>query len=279
MAAIPEPKYDRDVNILIQALKAALLAIQAELMRLDVSDMSRANSTAALAEIAVILREFNEESAAWVAEHIPSAATDGVVRAMLDLGVTDTAEKARRIAKFNRINQEFVATAVADTQADILAVTQNIERRVRTAIRQVTAESMRGNITKGINGRKTISRDILEGMQRTLGDVVNTGIVDSAGRRWNPKHYVDMLTRTKLMQTHREATVNEAIGRGSYYARVSRHGATDACAQWEGRIVKLTPDAPGEYPYVGDISRRDLFHPCCKHVLSPFRSPEIAKTV
>lgn len=270
MAALPhDPTYDHDINKLVRAYKAAIRNILAELSNLELSDMSRANSRAALAEIAQILSGLNDQSAEWVKTHIPKAATDGVVQALVGLGVKDP----EKVAKFNRINREFVATAIADTQADLLAVTQNIDRKVRIAVRQATAESMRANLAKGVNGRRTISRDILASMRSSLGDAVNTGIVDAAGRRWKPEAYVEMVTRTKMAQTHREATMNEAIGRRALYARISRHNATDACRFWEGRIIKLTPDAPGDYPYIGDLPRREIFHPRCRHTITPVRDP------
>lgn len=270
-ARIPEPNYDRDIDRLVAAYKVAIAAILTELDRIDLANISRAIAAAALVEVTKILRDLNEESAAWVAENIPQAVRDGVLTALISLDVED----AEKVAKFSRINRELVAAAVADTQADILAVTQNIDRRVRTAIRQVAAESMRANLTKGVNGRRTISREMLAGMKKKLGDSVTTGIIDSAGRRWDPKTYVEMLTRTKMAQAHREATINEAISRNAYYARVSKHGATDDCRLYEGTIVKLVPDAPGPFKYLGDIPRRSLFHPCCRHSLSPIRDPKL----
>lgn len=255
-AKIPEPVYDYEIERLVRAYKNAIAAILAELDRIDIANMSRALSAAALVEVTKILRDLNEESAAWVAENIPQAVRDGLLTALISLDVED----AEKVAKFSRINRELVAAAVADTQADLLAVTQNVERRVRTAVRQVTAESMRANLAKGVNGRRTISADILAGLRKKLGDSVNTGIIDAAGRRWRPEVYVDMVARTKLSSAHRDATINEALGRGAMYGRISRHGATDACRFWEGRIIKLVRDAPGDMPYVGDLPRREIFH-------------------
>ncbi|WP_434750251.1 phage minor capsid protein [Paenibacillus amylolyticus] len=272
-ARIPDPNYDRDINVLVTAYKRAILAIATELARLDISDISRAHAKAALAEVAAILRDLNTESGAWVAEYIPKATTDGVARAIVELGVASTLVEAEKIVKFNRINRELVASAITDTQADLLAVTQNIDRRVRMAVRQATAESFRANMAAGINGRRTINADILARIKQTLGQATDTGIIDSAGRRWVPQNYVEMVVRTKMLSAHRDATMNEAIGRGVYYAQISSHGAKDACRNYEGRIVKLTPDAPGDYTYVGDLPRREIFHPRCRHVLSPIRNP------
>lgn len=270
-ARIPEPNYDRDIDRLVSSYKVAIAAILAELDRIDLANISRAIAAAALVEVTKILRNLNEEAAIWVAEQVPKVVQDGVLNALVSLDV----KNAEKVAKFTKINRELVASVVADTQADLLAVTQNVERRVRTAVRQVTAESMRANMTKGINGRRTISADILGGLRKKLGDSVNTGIIDSAGRRWQPHVYVDMVTRTKMAEAHRDATINEAVGRGAYYARISRHNATDACRHWEGRIIKLVRDAPGDYPFIGDLPRREIFHPNCRHVISPIRDTKL----
>ena len=271
----PIPTYDYEVAALVRAYKSAILAISGELSRLDLTAMSRANSKAALAEVAAILRSLNAESAEWVAKHIPLAAMDGVALAIVQLGAAQTLEEAQKIVKFNRINREFVASAVADTQADLLAVTQNVDRRVKLAIRQATADSMRANLTHGINGNRTLNADILQRMRTTLGSAVDTGIVDSVGRRWAPENYVKMLTRTKMAATQRESTINEAVGRGAYYGVISKHNAIDKCREYEGMIVKLTPDAPGNYRYIGDLPRNEIFHPCCKHVVTAIRDPKL----
>ncbi|WNF07469.1 phage minor capsid protein [Brevibacillus borstelensis] len=278
MRRVPEPNYEYEIARLVSAYTKAMYRIATELQRLDVTDITRANAQAALAEVVRILSELNGTSAEWVTRNLPIAATDGVAAAIFALGVAETFEEARNIAKFNRMNKAMVDAIIADTQSDLLAVTQNVERKVRAAVRQVTAESMRANMARGVNGRRTISRDVLDGLRKKLGDSVNTGIVDAAGRRWKPDVYVDMVTRTKMMFAHQEATVNEAAAREAYYGVISRHGATDACRNWEGRTVKLTPDAPGRYPYLGDLrGGRDIFHPNCKHIVSPIRKPPDAE--
>ncbi len=268
-----EPKYEAAITALVDAYKDAIKRIRAELNRLDITNMSRANSTAALKAVSEILAELNEESAAWVAGHIPEAARNGIITTLLALGVADTVAAAEKIVKFNRINANMVAATIADTQADLLAVTQNVDRRIKAAVRNATAESMRANMAAGINGRKTLSRDILTSIRRDLGAAAETGIIDAAGRRWKPETYVDTVARTKMAETHRTATVNEAVQRAAFYGVISRHNATDACARWEGRIVKFVMDAPGNYPYLYALPRREIFHPNCRHTVTPLRDP------
>jgi hypothetical protein len=268
---IPTPSYEYEIGQLVDYYKRAVNDILRELNSVDLTDFQRANALAVLKEIADILSELDDNAAAWVEENIPKAALDGVAGAIMALGVAETIDEARTIAKFNRLNRELVKAVVADTQADLLAVTQNISRKVKAAVRQAVAESMRANMTRGINGRRTISTDIVTDMRKRLGDAVNTGIIDAAGRRWKPEVYADMVVRTKMMQAHKEATRNEAISRGAYYGVISSHNAADACRNWEGKIVKLTPDAPGDFPYVDDLPRREIFHPNCRHLITPVR--------
>jgi hypothetical protein len=226
---------------------------------------------ATLESVSEILAELNEAVGEMAKVSVEKAATDGVIRAIIALEIVDSIAEAQKVATFNQINKEFVASAVADTQADLLAVTQNVDKKVRAAVRQVTAEAMRNNLTKGINASDPIRREILANLRKTLGDSVNTGIIDAAGRRWKPTTYVDVLVRTKMMEAHKESTINEAVPRGALYGVISRHGATDACRSYEGKIVKLDRSAPGNYPFIYDLPKRDIFHPYCKHVVSPVR--------
>ncbi|WP_028560841.1 phage minor capsid protein, partial [Paenibacillus pinihumi] len=142
------------------------------------------------------------------------------------------------------------------------------------AIRRASATVMRENMAAGINGRKTINRETMVEVRKIIGDTTDKIAISAGGRRWKPETYVDMVTRTKMAEAHRESTANEAVQRGVFYGVISRHGATDACSRWEGRIVKLTMEAPGDYPYFLDLPRREIFHPNCRHVITPIRNPE-----
>lgn len=274
MREIPTPTYQYEIDKLVEAYKRAVADIQRELERLDLSDMSQANARVALAEISRILASLNEESAAWVEENIPLAARDGVARTLVSLGVVETIDEAKTIAKFNRVNKALVDAAISDMQTDVLAVSQNIDKRVRSAVRKATADAMRANLARGVNGRRTISKDITSGIREQLGSAANGAIRDSAGRVWKVDHYVDMLTRTKMSETYREATTNEAVGRGAFYAVISHHGATDSCHYHEGRIIRMTSEGESQYPTYDQIKASgQCFHPACRHSFSPLRDP------
>lgn len=265
---VPEPKYNYEVDQLSAYYQEAIQDILVELDRVDMDNFRRANAKATLASISEILSELDDKSKAWVERNIPKAARDGVINTIVSLGVAQTVEEAAKIASFSRLNKEMVAAAVADTQADLLAVTENVGRKTKAAVRKAVSDSMRYHMTRGENGRRTIAADI----RKTLQKSVETGIIDAARRRWRPEVYADMAVRTKMMETYREATTNEAIKRNVYYAVISSHGAKDACRYHEGKVMKLTEDAPGNYPTYDQLKASgEIWHPNCRHSYAPIR--------
>lgn len=273
MPELPSPNYEYDVEKLVSAYQKAINEILRELERMDLSQFNRANQLATLNSVGEILNGLNKEAGELAKLSIEKAAKDGVINAILSLGVVETVTEAEQIVAFNRVNKELVKAVIADTQSDLLAVTQNVDKKVRATVRKVSAEVMRNNLTRGINATVTLRREITAELRKQLGESVNTGIVDAAGRKWRPSKYVDVLVRTKMMEAHKEATINEALSRNVLYGVISRHGAKDACAKWEGKVVKLTRDAAGDFAYIGDIPKNELFHPFCRHLVSPLRRP------
>ncbi|WP_350303566.1 phage minor capsid protein [Bacillus pumilus] len=268
MAKVPAPNYDYQTKQLAGYYRTAIKDILTELDRVDISDFRRSNALATLQSISRILADLDTKSARWVSENVPIAANEGVINTLVALKVAETVEQAALIVKFNELNEAMVAAAIADTQADLLAATQNVDRKTKAAVRRAVSDSIKYNMAAGTNGRRTIRDDIKE----RLKESVVTGIVDAKGRRWRPEVYADMVTRTKMMQTYREATTNEAVDRGVLYAQISAHSAKDACRGHEGEIIKLTPEAPGDFKTYEELQATgEIFHPRCKHVYSPIR--------
>lgn len=269
MPEAPQPNYDYDVKRLVKAFEQALKDVQRELDALFLTDFERAQILAVEKSIRSILSDMTKYGDEWATVAMTAAATEGVASAIYALGLVSTFDEALKVVKFSTANKRLVDAAIADTQADILAVTQNIERQAKLAIRKATAEAMRYKITRGINATQDISKEI----RQRIVKATDVAIIDARGNRWKVGTYADMLARTKMMNAHREASINEALSEGSYYGRISRHNAKDACRKWEGKIVKLVADAPGDYPYIGDLPRNEIFHPNCRHLCSPLRDP------
>ncbi|SER87478.1 phage minor capsid protein [Psychrobacillus sp. OK032] len=273
MPDIPQPTYDYDINKLTKAYERALRDVRSELDTLFLSDFERAQIIATERNISRILSDMAQYGDEWAALTTDKAFNDGIARTIMSLHLAETFEDALKIAQFNGVNRRLAAAMIADTQADLLAVTQNIERRTRVIIRKASAEVIRAQTASGINGVRSIKSALSKELRKQLGAEANEAIIDASGRRWKVSHYTEMLARTKLMQAQREASINEAIDEGAYYGVISTHGATDACRGYEGKIVKLIAEAPGDYPYIDELPRREIFHPNCKHVVSPLRDP------
>lgn len=276
--AVPQPSYEYKVGRLVRLYKKALKEIQKELGRADVTNLSRANSYALMRSIQGRLIELDKEAVKWIRENIPEATKQGAASALVSLGYVDTIEEAMLIARFNQTNRLLVEAAVAQSQKDVLAITQNMNVQIQKKIRQITLKAISENITLGY-GMKTIRnemREKIKKLQEELQDSANVAIIDSANRKWTVEHYTEMLARTKLTQIHTEATRNEAVDRGALYATISVNPKTwDACRYHQGRIIKLDPNAEGSYPTYEELQRSgQIFHPNCKHHIQPFRMVE-----
>lgn len=262
----PRPNYDYDVNRLVAFFAASNKQTKELLASLYTENkMTRARLTSYQAQLAAIIKQLREQGVQWSEQAVTNAALNGVADSIYALGLATTYEEARSIAQLSKINQAFVTAQIADTQADILAVTQNIDRQTRALISRTFAERLRAQLASGSNHPSELKTAVSADLRGKL----DRAIVDAAGRRWKVRDYVDMLAQTKSMQAHREASRNTAREEGARYGRISTHGAKDACSNWEGRIVKLDPDAPGDYPYIDDLPSREIFHPRCRHIVTP----------
>lgn len=270
MTTPPLPNYDYDVEKLRKAYEKALKEVQREIKSVFLTDYKRAQLLAIEKNITIILSDISKYAQEWASVSITQAALEGIASTMVANGIVDTFDEALTLAKFNQANRQFVAAAIADTQADLLAVTQNMNRQAKLAIRKATAEATRATLARGDNAIGQLSKEIRTRIEKSA----DIAIIDAKGRRWAVGHYTDVIASTNLFNAHREASINEALAEGSLYGRISRHNAKDACKKYEGKIVKLVSDAPGDYQYIGDISRKELFHPKCKHVVTPTRTPD-----
>lgn len=270
----PKTKYEYSVDKLVGTYESAFDTISRRLMTADLSNLDRAHQVALLSDVGEILGELDADMKTWVEENIKAIAMDGVVNTILSLGVVKTEAQAENLAEFNKLNRNMVKAVIADTQNDLLAVTDRVEKKLRLTVQDVAGQVLRANVTQGNNATKSLARDLTDKLRKELGESAETGIIDVKGRRWKPSTYARVVVNTKMMKAHKEATINEAVSRNALYATISKHSAKDMCSKYEGKVVKLVPDAPGTYPYVDDLPNNEIFHPNCGHVLLPTRHPD-----
>ncbi|MED3182055.1 minor capsid protein [Bacillus thuringiensis] len=273
------PTYDYNVGRLVLIYKRALKRINEEIEALPIEDLNRATGIALMHNIQLELIGIDREAREWVKENVPIAAKEGIATTLHSLGYAETMKDALLIAKFSQVNSEMARAAAADTMANVLAITDNMAEQMQEGIRKVSAKVISEGIARSRNS--TVMSDELKEkikeLRQELKDSANTGIIDKSGRRWSVEHYTEMLSRTKLTEIQKQATENEAIRRGAYYATISFNGSTkDACRYHQGRIIKLTMEAEGNYPTYDQLKATgQIFHPNCKHHIVPIRDPDM----
>lgn len=267
---VPAPQFEHDIQRLVKEYEKALRSLEIELNNLFLSDFQRAQIITTQKNIEEIILQLNNGITAWSSTAMTGAVTEGAAATLFSLFLVESMEEARKVVQFSALNDLLVRSVVADTLTDLLNVSNNVSRKVRNAIQKGTARVMRENITQGINGTQTMKYDLLKQWKKDVGDALQTGLIDVRGRVWKPSTYAETVARTKMLSAHIDATTNEALERGAQYGIISSHGAKDACRFHEGRIIKLDPNAPGDYPTEEELrATLQIFHPNCKHVISP----------
>lgn len=271
----PEPTYEYDVDKLVRYYRKAATEIVYLLTNFDLNALNASKRKKILQEIEAILKDVDINAEEWIKENIPKAYREGQAATLVTLGVAATIAEANDLISFSNLNRYAVNALIEDTFNDLLQATQNTRRKVKQTVREVFAEQMRSKSAQSL-GSKAMKRDIIKDLREQLYDAGTFAIRDSANRKWSIEHYTNVVVRTKMQQAHVEGTTNQAIEREAFYGVISSHGAKDSCKYHEGRIVKLDPDAPGNYPTVKELKATgQIFHPNCKHTISAIRTPDV----
>lgn len=261
----PRADYSEQVDTLIAFFNDALIKTRDVLDSPYTEDrITRAVLTTRLKQIDAILAQLNERGIAWADEAFTLAATRGTADAIYSAGLMSY-DEAYAVATLSTTNQAYVYAQTLEMHEDILAMTQNMSKQAKLFVSQTFSSELRGQLVSGKNNAKTLKSAVT----RRLSDDKTLIIRDAAGRRWKISDYVDMLAQTKMMIAHRTATINAGLESKMQYGRISRHYATDDCAKWEGKIIKLDASAPGDYPTLDDLPAREIFHPRCRHTVTP----------
>lgn len=274
----PEADIDRYVRRLSRQFGISVSDVQALLLGLNIDGLSQAEQRALISEINEIYGDLEGYVINFVNTSIDEVYEHGRARALVALGIVASiaaAKRRLRQAPISHLHRTFMTAEKEVFVDDLLAATSNTKRRVKRIVRQVAAERLRQQRDGSLSSRTT-SRRLERDVRQRLGDAADFAIRDALNRRWRLRVYAEMVARTKLTETHFESTRNEAIEHGAFYAVVSNHAnPCEKCAPWQSRIVKLTSDASGNYPTLDEARSSGLFHPHCKHSISPVRSVDL----
>ena len=109
--------------------------------------------------------------------------------------------------------------------------------------------------------------------QKLLNEYASKGLQSVTyknGRRISIDNYCEMLGRTMSGRCSLQASVNRYVEKGYDLGVVSAHfRACDLCTPYEGTILSMD-GKDNRYPSIWDAETAGLFHPNCKHDISPF---------
>ena len=164
------------------------------------------------------------------------------------------------------------------------------------AIKQAATESVNNAATAQVQGIQLKIESITERTTGKTGDAIGQAWEDlksKYGTRETVKYrngsnyplntYLDGRANTTSADIHRVTTQLDASATGIFTGMVSRHGATDSCRQWEGKILFFTPAGRdimsrkfpqmSSWPTVDEVKADDDTHLWkfnCRHIITPY---------
>ncbi|MFD2704640.1 phage minor capsid protein [Salibacterium lacus] len=289
-----EADIERHVTRVVRRVGSARIEIEDILRDLELAELNRQKQRAAIRKInavldrldadlrveaedipaqtfehgrALALLAFGIAAAAGLSAGASALAEGASVASISDVG-TETVGAAKRKLRSDRgMNNEqraLLANARETLTEDLLAATQNTRRHVKREIRRAAARTIREG-EAGQQGARAQIRDL----RWRLGASANLAITDRGGNTWKLNDYVEMAVRTKSAEMQVEGERTEALREGVQYGVVSTHvGACEKCVPWQGRILALTSDAPGDFSTIEESKNGGLWHPSCAHSLT-----------
>lgn len=171
------------------------------------------------------------------------------------------------LTDFVGVSQELIGLLADQGDRSIESI-EEAARRVGTnfsdSLRQLQLDALVQSEIQGesIEERK---RRIIDALEKTGEEIPETW-------RGSVESYAEMVARTNLAEASRLLTLAKAEEYGVEVFQVSIHGATDACAAFEGRLVSRDGKGEGVSMSVAELyaSRPYIFHPNCRHRLLPY---------
>jgi hypothetical protein len=253
---------EKNIERLTQTFKDAYKSIVDEIA--SATDFGVANRKAILSQINAILTGLGEETQPFIETELMKQYKTGAAQAVeqlrnvgADVGVSEG---------FNRIHVNAIAALVDDASRSFGESLTEIDRSAQLLLGKVSRETLTQKLAQGIIGGKA-RKEVVKVIKSTLQQQGLDALIDKGGNSWTLDRYADMLFRTKAVEARNRGLMNRMAENDYDLVQVSSHGATDVCADWEGKILSATGATPG-YDTVADAEADGLFHPNCKHAIN-----------
>lgn len=237
------------------------------------------SKNAALGTIKTIIKGSDTQIKDWVAVSILNSYVTGANMAYNDLKKIKatsssnprvfigelTPEKIKTVDSLV-VHREAINALVADTYLDFAngmnGLVKGAEHQLNDALkRQARARMISGQITG--ESIRTIAKDVKE----VIGNQGFSVLIDKGGRQWTLEQYSAMLTRTHIIKSANEGSLNRMIEFSVDTVEISTHANVQdsLCLGQEGRIFSISGKSK-KYP---QLSLYPPYHPNCKHTYLP----------
>lgn len=248
----------KPVDELLDLYKSVLDELTLAFARVDLRSLSTIRKTQLQAN--KLLQGLDKDLTTWITTYMDDIHKKGIKQTLKS--VSNSTLTYEDLSKSEGL-QALVKSTKENSLSDLQMITQNLRKKVSSQLKRASSEML---ISEGSN-EPFIRKQLLESLQ--------FGMVDTAGRKWKPLTYAQVVGETQLMNMYRDTLLNTCLLAGIDYAVISSHGATDSCQPYEGKIVKLRRGAVGNYEVYNDVQYSgEIFHIHCKHVLIPISSPD-----
>ncbi len=218
------------------------------------------------------MKELNSEVAVQVQRELERAYVSAGAFHVLATENIKSIEELHGAVPYTELNTYKMEQIVKDTMEDLLFVTQHTSKELKKVVRSTFSKNIQYHSLineSQKNVKRIIERDLSKKfLKESLQKNGFVGIVDSGGRKWNLKTYVDMAVSTKMNQAYTEGLKDRAMVTGKDLAVIPEKGAKDSCSYFEGMLISLTGATEGYMTYEQLQSTGLIFHPRCVH--SPF---------
>lgn len=281
---IPDKVVNNTVDALASAYARAYKKLYVNLVS-ELSDKMGVGASPSNQDVAQLitmieseLKSMNEELLKEVqAEIQKNYFTGDALQIAISNEIKELGQLMQHIPYMN-INNLYAEVLAKDTMEDLLFATTNTERNIKKVVREIFQKHLSIAGLDGSSQKEIISNIKKEftkkAIQEKLAKEGFVGIIDKAGRKWNLKTYIEMVVKTKALQSYHEGIQQGALQGGKDLAMISRRGASDSCRYFEGLIISMSGQTEGFLTYAQCRSTGLIFHPNCKHTCYPVRSLE-----
>ena len=228
----------------------------------DLSYSAYAKQSQLLKQIGKIIDQFKGTAAGYFDKAIKAIAEYRIKAAIADIE-DDLPENIKPEQWHPFYNEDKVKYVYEDAYEHIASRTDNMKQSVKKMLRDESSLIFRRAAMEGITPRK--AHKLL--MDQILTNNPDFKFIDRAGKHWDNEAYFRMLTRTVMSQSANDFYCDTLAQKGHDLVQVSRHGASDPCRFWEGKILSLTGKTKGYKTVAEAKATNEIFHPRCKHTL------------